>query len=566
MKKLPITKRLFLLVLIAGLVAPFAVARAAQDPTYVRTVNGQIRGQLNDSRQTIEWLGIPYAKPPVGELRWRAPQDPDNWNGTRETTSFSPASMQFGGGRAIGSEDCLYLNVFRPNSDDKNLPVFMFLHGGNNQTGSASAMDGSLMAAGLNAVVITINTRLNALGFLNIDAIKTGDPIEDSGNFGLLDIAKALDWVQYNITAFGGNQNNVTVSGFSSGGRNVLCMTISPLFKDKFHKAIIVCAGQTTTDPQVGAEIATRALASLVVEDGLRATEAQAVEWINSATPEVRAYLMQLSADRFAPLMAAALIRMSVFPHLFADGVVIPREGFDVLSTGNYNKMPMIFTSGSNEFTSFLNRDPHFSNLDLTVNDPQRSREYVFADTYGSLLFGYFNSENNAASYSSVDGQAPVYASRIFWGKDPAIVGQRASMLIGGGHGMDYYLMNEQEPAAYAVSYQIFSAANKPGRDALGKDIRSYFANFLRTGNPNGPGLTQWNPWSNQEGTPKMLMLDADLTRTRISMTSDHTVEEDVFRQLLSDNSLSEDRRSFLVENVLNGRFFSKNLDAFWGK
>jgi para-nitrobenzyl esterase len=341
-------------------------------------------------------------------------------------------------------------------------------------------------------------------------------------------------------------------------------MTISPLFKGKFQKAIILCGGMTTMSPEESAVIATRAIASLVVEDHIKATEGEAIAWINSAVPEVKQYLMSVNADRFAKLMANANIRMGVFPHLFADGIVIPKTGFAVLDTGNYNQVPVIFTSGLNEFKSKANDDPYFNDLDANVNDPQKAAEYEFTNIYGDLLFGYLNAEKNAQAYSSVSGQPKVYASRMLWGSDPAIVGRRASILVGGGHGMDYYLWQNMEPGAYTVSDQIFSPSNRPGRYELGGAIRAYFANFIRTGDPNGSSLPEWQSWSNIEGGPKMLIFDADMEKAKIAMTTSHTVEADVFRRLLADNSLPADRRSFLVENILNGRFFSENLDAFW--
>ena len=563
------SKKLLSLVLSFVLLFTLAIvsASASAESNLIRqTIYGSIEGQINEKNHSLEWLGVPYAKPPVENLRWRAPQDLEKWSDTKNTTKYAPRSIQMGGGKIIGSEDCLYLNVYRPNTSTVNLPVLFFLHGGNNQVGAGESFDGSLFSTETETVVVTVNTRLNALGFLSIDAIKTGNELEDSGNFGLLDINKALGWVRDNIKEFGGNPDNITVCGFSSGARNTLCMTISPLFKEKFHKAIFLCGGMTTMDPEISAQIATKALASLVIEDKIAVTDAEAIKWLNTATPEVKQYLMSIKADRFAKLMADANIRMSIFPHLFEDGIVIPKGGFNAIQTGNYSKVPMIFTSGLNEFKSKANDDMYFKDLDANINNPQKATEYTFTTKYGDLLFGYINAEQNAIAYSSISGQPPVYASRMLWGDNADIVGEKGKILVGGGHGMDFYLLQNQAPSAYTVSDEIFSPSNEQGRYDLGRMIRAYFANFMRTGNPNGSSLPEWKPWSNIENEPKILLFDADKTKATAIMTSKYTVETDVFQQILTDKTLSDDKRDFLVENILNERFFSKNLDQFWAK
>ena len=289
------------------------------NPLLRQVASGWLEGIRSPEYSVLCWLGIPYAAPPVGPLRWRAPQDPIPWEGIRPAKQFGPVSVQKQGTAVVGSEDCLYLNVFRPDTQE-TLPVFFFIHGGNNQTDSGQLMDGPLMADALHAVVVTINLRLGALGWLNIKAIRTGDPLEDSGNFGLLDIKKSLSWVHENIQSFGGDAGNLTVCGYSSGSRDLLCMLISPLFRGSFSRAVTFSGGFTTTDPEKGASIATKALARLVVEDGKAPDLPSAAAWLDSASPEVRDYLMGVDALRFGPLMAGAAIRMAVFPHLFADG------------------------------------------------------------------------------------------------------------------------------------------------------------------------------------------------------------------------------------------------------
>lgn len=532
-----------------------------QHPLFRQVKTGLLEGIFCPEHHALCWLGIPYAAPPVGPLRWRAPQDPHPWEGVRKADTFGSVSVQKQNGAVIGSEDCLYLNVFRPDREG-TLPVFFFLHGGNNQTDSGQLMDGPLMADALGAVVVTVNLRLGSLGWLNIKAIRTGDPLEDSGNFGLLDIRKALGWVHENIAAFGGDAGNLTVCGYSSGSRDLLCMLISPLFRGTFSRAITFSGGFTTTDPEVGARISTRALAKLVVEDQIAPSLEEAIAWLDSAAPQVREYLMGVKASRFGPLMAGAAIRMAVFPHLFADGVTIPKDGFAALRRGEYFQVPMMVLSGGHEFTANANGDPAFQGADFT--DPQVVKEYQFATRYGSALFGYINAEQNVLAFSAQPGQPPVYAGRCLWGMNPAVTGELGSMRMGGAHGLDLFLTMGIERPSYAVTKEVFTSKNRPGREALAQVYRRYLSNFVHTGDPNGDGLPAWEPWDNREGGPKLLLLDADNDKPVVAMSADHVVEEQVFAEILDDHTIPQDRKAFLMEHVLNGRFFSGNLDPFW--
>jgi para-nitrobenzyl esterase len=199
------------------------------------------------------------------DIRWKSPQDPTNWENVLETQAFRSISIQLNGKKISGSKDCLYLNVFRSNQESVKLPALVYLHGGNNQIGSGQQFEGSFIASETNSVVATLNTRLNAFGFCCLPAIKTGDPYEDSGNFSLLDISKALEWIQTNIHAFDGDANNVTVSGFSSGARSALVMTISPLFRGEFHKIISFGGGMTTISHSESIPILSKAFASLLL-------------------------------------------------------------------------------------------------------------------------------------------------------------------------------------------------------------------------------------------------------------------------------------------------------------
>lgn len=522
------------------------------------TASGRVRGRADETSGVISWLGVPYAAAPVGGLRWRAPQPHPGWSGVRDCCGFSQPSLQVSDGAVIGSEDCLTLNIYSPDGAEK-LPVFFFIHGGNNQTDSGEMLDGEVMARALDAVVVSINLRLGVLGWLHLAALRVYGGAEDSGNYGLLDILCALDWVRENIENFGGDAGNITASGYSSGARDLLAMLITPAFEGKFSRAVTFSGGFTVSDPGFSERRAAEAIAPLAVEDGAAKDPESAAAWLLSGGGDVRRWLCSVEGARFAPLMAGAAIRMRVFPHLFADGRLIPAKGFGVLEHGRPIDVPMLCFSGGHEFDFAGNNDPLFKNADFS--DGEVVREYRFATKYGGALFGYINAEQNAAAFTSAPGaKSPVYAGRCFWGMDGSVTDEYAAMRMGGTHGLDLYLMMGAERGDYAVSPNVYTADNRPGRDALAAAYRGYLRSFVHTGDPNGGGLPRWEPW---DAAGRLMCFDASRTEARCAMTRDVVREDEVFAEIERDSTLSPERKSHLLHHVLDGRFFSGGLDPF---
>lgn len=266
-----------------------------------------------DQGESLVWYGIPYGAAPVGELRWQAPQDPAVWTEAKDCTAPSEVAYQYGSG-VIGTEDCLKLDVYTTPNAHK-LPVLVFIHGGNNQTGNTKEILGSELVVRDNCVFVTLDYRLGLFGFNCLPALCRGS--DDTGNFTLLDIAKALDWVKDNIAQFGGDADNITISGFSAGGRDVMAMLTSPLFAGRFQKAIAFSGGMTIADETASVSQIAWAIAPLAVEDGLFADTAAAKAWLMTDGEDVRDWLYSLDSARLCPLMSNAGIRMSVFPHLY---------------------------------------------------------------------------------------------------------------------------------------------------------------------------------------------------------------------------------------------------------
>src|SRR6266568_8308046 len=222
----------------AGKSAGQSASTNPDTPLVVATADGTVRGRAVAA--TDEFLGIPYAAPPVGALRWQPPRPPAPWHGTRAASSYAPHCPQPSGsfGRASTSEDCLYLNVFAPaGARGKHLPVMVWVHGGSLRTGESDDYNpAGLVRDGV--VVVTINYRLGALGFL-ADAALASRPGGPAGNYGLMDQQAALRWVQRNIGGFGGNPGEVTLFGESAGGLSTLAQLISPGARGLFQRAIV---------------------------------------------------------------------------------------------------------------------------------------------------------------------------------------------------------------------------------------------------------------------------------------------------------------------------------------
>ena len=213
----------------------------------VTTQHGRVEGYADAEEQVLVWKGVPFAAPPIGDRRWTAPVDPKPWVGVREAkTSAAPCAQLVYGPTwkrlpvVHGSEDCLYLDVYRPLGNHETLPVFVWVHGGANNSGCAAEYHMGAFARRADAVVVVPQYRLNVFGFFSHAALRAGGSPEDrSGNYGALDQHKALRWVRDNIHSFGGDPANVTVAGESAGAHDVSAMLISPMARGLFHRAVM---------------------------------------------------------------------------------------------------------------------------------------------------------------------------------------------------------------------------------------------------------------------------------------------------------------------------------------
>ncbi|MDR1397256.1 MAG: carboxylesterase family protein [Desulfarculales bacterium] len=510
---------------------------------------GKVQGVEKDG--ALLWEGIPYGKPPVGELRWRAPQDPEPWLGVKETVKENPA-IQLTRDGVVGSDDSLNLTVYRPASAEANLPVLYYIHGGNNQTGVSTEFEATDFARKTNSIVVTVNHRLDILGFLNLPALKTGDPLEDSGNYALLDLHKALQWTIDNIANFGGNPNNITISGFSAGGRDVLAILTSPVFKGKFQQAISFSGGLTIADPIASQKVFAAKLAPLAVADKVKSSLREAEAWLLQDNQEVRDYLYSLPSSRLVSALGNGNLRLAAFPHLFADGTVLPSEAF---ATKNFNSVPLILLASDSEFSMFSPRDPYFAAAQANGwKDEEARKELAFTIKYGSLLYEYANVEDVVKRIGKAY-RAPIYALKIAWGTDPALVGEEMARLWGSHHGIFLPLLIEKPRLSSQLYPQAFSS---PGVADLSAKLQQYVSNFLWQGDPNDQGLPSWPKWDNK---PSELILNAGKDKALISIASPHTSYQEIIKSIQADRSIKEEAKQKIIREILNGRWFSQDLD-----
>jgi para-nitrobenzyl esterase len=323
-------------------------SRAATSAAIVNTNQGPVRGMVQGNVRVF--LGIPYAKPPVGQLRWRPPQPHPKWTTTLDATRAGNECPQMNfSGQVEGSEDCLYLNIYTPNPPAANLPVMVWIHGGTFLVGSGALYSGARLAAKGKLVVVTINYRLGPLGFLAHPSLDAENPHHVSGNYGLLDQQAAMLWVKNNIRAFGGNPNNITIAGESAGAISVGLQMISPKAKGLFERAIMESGPFLPQRMLKQAEVRGIKFAHKL---GCKTADAAAC-MRSKDTAEI---ITAMPASPTGPLVWAPVM----------DGEVLPRQPAEAIASGHFTKVPVINGSNRDEGTLFIAFLPPISAAEYT--------------------------------------------------------------------------------------------------------------------------------------------------------------------------------------------------------
>ena len=522
-------------------VAIASTANASE--TTLHTLYGKVAGADAGNHSWV-WKGVPYAKPPVGALRWKAPQNPDPWAGVRHSTdTFTPAiqpvmsKVWIPANQITGSEDCLYVNVFRPKMHAKNLPVYIWIHGGSNYFGGAHNYDGSIIAGKYNMVVVVIQYRLGPLGWFYHPALNpAGTPEDKSGNYGTLDTIQALKWVHGNIAAFGGNPKNVTVAGQSAGAFNTFNIMVSPLAKGLFHRAMPVSGGFSGSSPAACLAQANANINQLLVNDGTCANLAAADAYRAAMTDaQLRSYVMGKTGYEIerARMNARGSID-SISPCI--DGVVIPDAQDKLFASGNYNKVPVMLGTTEYEFKDFV---PLYYPTKTTSTGKTWFDVYKVLD--GLLKFeDVFATDADKAAYEAVAypsshawsdrvaniakslkaQQDHVYLWLFKWG-GPGSGPHGYDFIMGPAHATDipFWFGWDRDVFGYSfINDPNLPYYNKPGRVALQQDMMAYMKHFAVTGNPNTWKLPLWGEWSDSPGALNCMSFDGTFTEAVVNM------------------------------------------------
>jgi para-nitrobenzyl esterase len=568
------------ILVVLGLGCQLQRCRSGTEPTPVRvdsatlrlTNGGRIVG-FTEGNGTHAWLGIPFARAPVGELRWKAALPADEWEGTREALRTGSVCTQIGGllggvpkeqhGKAIGSEDCLFLNVrapaFAPDGipqGEDRLPVMLWIHGGGNTIGHGGNYDGKTFVAEHRVVFITINYRLGPLGWFSHPAFRgTGTTPEDrSGNYGTLDVIRALTWVRDNISAFGGDPGNVTVFGESAGARNTVTMLLSPKARGLLHRAAVQSGGSTTITraraenyrdaPEPGHAYSSReTINQLLIADGIAADRAAAkIRQDEMSDREIAAYLRSKGSYDILGVYEPRTGGMLSVPQLFRDGVVLPGESaLDVFrDVSRYNAVPVILGTNRDEHKLFMVRDPEYVDiyfgLYMRMKDPEL---YELVAGYRTDIRKATGVDRLAAVLSESQGPS-VYAYRFDWDEEPSILGMDMSAFLGAAHGVEIPFVFDNFASGFLARY-LNSDQNLPGREALADSMSSYWAEFAYGGAPGrGRDGKQrvWRPWNNSPGRGDKFIIFDTPSDGGIRMSSDTIGLAEVRARLLAETDL----------------------------
>ncbi len=477
-------------------------------PDTVGTACGSFQGSVEQG--IVAFKGIPYARPPVGALRWQPPAQPDCGEMVQTAFEFAPSCAQFDreGDIASLAEDCLYLNVWTPDAEfpaDGERPVLVFIHGGGNQMGSPSQVqlglnlyDGAALAAKTDSVVVTLAYRLGALGYLAHPALSAEHPQGRSGNYGLLDQLTALHWVQANIARFGGDPGQVAIFGESAGARNVCSLVASPLASGLFGAAIMQsggCRQQSLAQAEA---------------DGLAVASAAGCDSTSDASC-LRALPVDTLLDALGPEMAnGAFVGKNIGP--IVDGEILTGSPDELIAAGAHNQVPLIIGANTDETR-------HWIGASITESEYRTLVYAQFGTNFGNQVLAQYpvaDYASAAAAYTalSTDSQFICPARRVAQGaalsSQPVYVYRFAKgfestplQRLGAFHGVELFY----------IFQKVSELESYPASDtdrAIEATMAQYWSSFARSGNPNATDIANtgaWEPYSTADD--RVLLIDS---------------------------------------------------------
>ena len=535
----------------------------------VKTSSGVVDGI--EKGGVIFWDDIPYAKPPLNELRWKAPRKLD----LSESNIIRPKDNNFcvqepsglGGSEGenyfSGTEDCLYLDIKAPNIKKiESLPVMFWIHGGGNTTGFKDIYDFSPMVKKHNVIVVTINYRLGPFGWFyhpSIQGLQSG--IDKTSNFGTLDIIEALKWVQNNIHLFGGDPNNVTIFGESAGGHNVLSLLVSKQAKNLFHKAISQ-SGYTTSysikdlykphkNSSISSHTSWNIINKIIKENSLNVTQS------DQNREEIRSILKNLSAEDFFQHYVNRPSYKNL-PLLTADGIVIPKIGLrSALSISKYvNKVPTIAGSNRDEVKLWLASAKYFIDVDYSFlgsifNVPKlklnNKKAFNLFNLYRSRAWKLRGVDEPLRSLKN-SGNDDLYAYRYDWDDHRRFIIADFKELIGAAHATEIPLLTGNNKLVGNYGFLIYPRG--PSKKFTSENMMHFWTNFAKTGVPgtsyNGIQWQRYETTSNNQSN--YMVLDR---RSNLGMQSDNFSFSSLVADLYKEDNLTKLERCVVLLQML---------------
>lgn len=470
------------------------------------TLYGKIQGVYNEDNSVRIYAGIPYAKPPVGDLRWKEPENPDKWDGVRDCSYFAKKSYQQKSNEVFSSlvdiyaekayhpnfkskeiedmsEDSLYLNVWRPNNNETNLPILVFIHGGSLTSGSSSFEDynGEVMAK-KNVIMITITYRLGIFGYFAHSDLVNESKNKTTGNYGLLDQIKALEWVNANAQYFGGDKNNITVAGESAGSSSVSAICTSPLAKGLFKRAIGESSSLVVKKPPHTYRGLSEALK--MGNDIMKEFNVTTIDELRKIAPE------KLVKSKYTN------------SEMTLDGYALTKNPYDVYKDKENNEEALLNGYNVKEADAFI--IPQYLFSSTNKNNIEERLNIIFTKEITKEILDLYKDEIEKDAFSAFNE-----IISIWW----FIYPHHSWSRMAEASGIDVYRYQFTKENGYYGTYHsgemIYAYGNVKkceysyrydDKDRELSDIMlNYWVNFIKNGNPNKEGFTKWEKWNSKD-------------------------------------------------------------------
>ncbi len=533
--------------------------------------------------KVIYWDDIPYAKPPLGELRWKAPREIDNPNNLIKSKENNycvqrPSSLGGPGGDGIfvGTEDCLYMDISAPvKNKSELLPVMFWIHGGGNTSGLKDLYDFNKMVSRHNVIVVRVNYRLGPFGWFTHPAIQeyqTG--LDKTSNFGTMDIIAALNWVQENIANFGGDSSNVTIFGESAGGHNVFSLLVSSQSRGLFHKAIAMSGYTTSISPNDAYDQKKSSSTSSY-------TSSEIVKKIvNNKTvknKDIRSILLNLSTEEFFKYYSQRKTYEEL-PLLTSDGIVIPEVGLKqaLYRKDLVNQVPTIAGSNRDEVKLWLASAEYFVSLEFSpVGSVLSIPKVKLKDEDAFEAFSYYRS--SAWKIRGVDiplkglhesGNNNLYAYRYDWDDHRRYIVADFKKLIGAAHATEIPLLagNAKLVGGYPLSDLIYPAGIS--KRFTSRNMMRFWSNFAKYGKPGeSTNSVKWNSvFENQELGFSYIILD---NRNNLKINTDSKSFKSLAQELYLDTRVNDLEKCVILLQMftfVGNDLYDENIQFYPGK